>query len=47
MTSPQRAYRRGVDGKAIIEAAPVPPEAPPETWPIVAVRKPRQTKGDQ
>lgn len=36
MTSP-KAYRKGPRG--IVEVAVTDPEAPPETWPIVAVRK--------
>lgn len=38
MSPAPRAYRRGADGKAIVEVVQ-DPEAPPETWPIVAVRK--------
>lgn len=37
MSTPPRAYRRGPRG--IVEAEVTDPEAPPETWPIVAVRK--------
>lgn len=44
MSPAPRAYRRGADGKAIVEVVQ-DPEAPPETWPIIAVRNPRNKGG--